>query len=208
MTWNDPSWKTAAREYHDNRKAHQQYYGSSRDSRFKIDPTGLQQHDMEPNNRATNIVDAALKAKTPPTLQFTRLDEVEAKHVEWLWHNRLARGKLTLLAGEPGIGKSQTACDIGARISKGTEWPDSSRAPRGSVIVLSAEDSANDTLRPRFEAADADLTRIHVLQATLVDVASTPRNARRQADRSRPRGPHHHRSDHQLHGQDRRTSDR
>ena len=107
--------------------------------------------------------------KTASALQFARLDEVEAKHVEWLWHNRLARGKLTLLAGEPGIGKSQTACDIGARISKGAEWPDGSRAPRGSVIVLSAEDSANDTLRPRFEAADADLTRVHVLQATLVD---------------------------------------
>jgi putative DNA primase/helicase len=131
----------------------------------------LQQHDLESDNRIKNVVDVILRGAkaAPPTLQFARLDEVEAKHVEWLWPNRLARGKLTLLAGEPGIGKSQTACDIGARLSKGAEWPDGSRAPRGIVIVLSAEDSANDTLRPRFEAADADLTRIHVLQATLVD---------------------------------------
>ena len=127
--------------------------------------------ESAPDWSPREVVEASptLGAKTASALQFARLDEVEAKHVDWLWHNRLARGKLTLLAGEPGIGKSQTACDIGARISKGAEWPDGSRAPRGSVIVLSAEDSANDTLRPRFEAADADLTRVHVLQATLVD---------------------------------------
>ena len=52
-------------------------------------------------------------------LELSRLDQVEAKHVEWLWQNRLARGKLTLLAGEPGIGKSQTVIDIIARISNG-----------------------------------------------------------------------------------------
>ena len=57
-------------------------------------------------------------------LALSRLDQVEAKHVEWLWQNRLARGKLTLLAGEPGIGKSQAVIDIIARISNGGFWPD------------------------------------------------------------------------------------
>src|SRR5262249_34943710 len=56
-------------------------------------------------------------------LHFARMDEVEAKHVDWLWHARLARGKLTLLAGEPGIGKSQISLDIAARISVGGNWP-------------------------------------------------------------------------------------
>jgi putative DNA primase/helicase len=102
-------------------------------------------------------------------LQFAHLNEVEARHVEWLWPNRLARGKLTLLAGDPGIGKSQISCDAGARTSTGAVWPDGGRAPLGSVVVLSAEDSANDTLRPRFEAAGANLERIHVLTATLID---------------------------------------
>jgi putative DNA primase/helicase len=108
-------------------------------------------------------------ATTPPALQFARMDEVEAKHVEWVWNGRLARGKLTLLAGEPGIGKSQTSLDIAARISVGGHWPDGGHAPLGSVIILSAEDSANDTLRPRLEAANADLERIHALQATVVE---------------------------------------
>ena len=73
-------------------------------------------------------------------LEFSRLDQVEPKHVEWLWENRLARGKLTLLAGEPGIGKSQTVIDIIARLSTGDLWPDVPergplrRAPLGSSI--------------------------------------------------------------------------
>jgi putative DNA primase/helicase len=135
----NPRWTESPREYHQQR---------------------------EPKNRTRQIIDAAL---TPPTLQFARMDEVEAKHVDWLWLNRLARGKLTLLAGDPGIGKSQISCDIAAHLSQGAAWPDADRAPRGSIIILSAEDSANDTLRPRLEAADADLARVHVLQATLVD---------------------------------------
>ena len=113
-------------------------------------------------------------AMAPPVpistgLQFARMSEVEAKHVEWLWQERLALGKLTLLAGEPGIGKSQISLDVAARISIGDNWPDGGGAPLGSVIILSAEDSANDTLRPRLEAAGAALERIHVLTATLVE---------------------------------------
>jgi putative DNA primase/helicase len=101
-------------------------------------------------------------------LQFARMDEVEAKHVEWLWLGRLARGKLTLLAGDPGIGKSQISIDIAARISKGGRWPDGGQVEGGSVVSLSAEDSADDTQRPRLEGAGAALDRIHVLKATLV----------------------------------------
>ena len=49
------------------------------------------------------------------------------------------------------------------------DWPDGGHAPLGSVVILSAEDSANDTLRPRLEAASADLERIHMLTATLIE---------------------------------------
>jgi putative DNA primase/helicase len=110
----------------------------------------------------------AASANGAIALQFARMDE-GAKHVEWLWQGRLARGKLTLLAGEPGIGKSQISIDIAARISKGGRWPDGNNAPSGSVVILSAEDSADDTLRPRLEAADAALPRVHMLTATIID---------------------------------------
>ena len=74
---------------------------------------------------------------------------------------------MTLLAGDPGIGKSQISIDIAARITTGAEWPDGGRADSGSVIIISAEDSAADTIRPRLEAARADLSRVHILKAAV-----------------------------------------
>src|SRR5262249_43444065 len=76
-------------------------------------------------------------------------------------------------SGLPGIGKSQISVDVAARISKGGRWPDSGNAPCGSVIILSAEDSADDTLRPRLEAAWPPLERAHALTAPLL--AGRPR---------------------------------
>jgi putative DNA primase/helicase len=90
--------------------------------------------------------------------------DVQAKPIQWLWQGRIARGKLTLLAGLPDLGKSQIKIDVAARISRGNVWPDGGNAPQASVLILSAEDSIADTIRPRCEAAGADLLRIHVIE--------------------------------------------
>lgn len=67
----------------------------------------------------------AAPAETPPTFTsgvvLVRLSEVSPEEVAWLWPGRLARGKLTLLVGEPGIGKSFLTLDIAARVSRGVE---------------------------------------------------------------------------------------
>jgi len=98
-------------------------------------------------------------------LRITCVCDVEPEPVEWLWPGRLARGKLTLVAGDPGIGKSQIAIDAAARTSAGLDWPDGGRAVAGCVLILSAEDAIKDTIRPRLEAAGADLKRVHVIEA-------------------------------------------
>lgn len=100
-------------------------------------------------------------------LIFKRMSDVEPQPVQWLWPNRLALCKQTLLAGEPGVGKSQIALDVAARVSTGAAWPDGAIGECGSVVILSAEDAADDTIRPRLEGANADLSRIHVLAATM-----------------------------------------
>lgn len=97
---------------------------------------------------------------------ITRLSEIQTEQINWLWPSRIARGKLTLIAGDPGLGKSLLTVAIAATISKGGAWPDdNTAAPIGDVILLSAEDDPADTIRPRLDAAMGDCTRVHILQA-------------------------------------------
>lgn len=99
-------------------------------------------------------------------LQSRKAADIKPERVEWLWPGRLARGKHTCVAGEPGTGKSQLSIAIIAAITTGGDWPcGEGRAQLGSVIVLSAEDGAADTIVPRLIAAGADLTRVHIVSA-------------------------------------------
>ena len=94
-----------------------------------------------------------------------RLSDVAPERTVWLWPKRIARGKLTLLMGDPGLAKSFIAADIAARVSKGMAWPDGSgKATRGNVIVMQAEDGLADTLRPRLDRMGADVSRITALR--------------------------------------------
>ena len=101
------------------------------------------------------------------SLKTIRASDVIQKHVEWLWLNRVARGKLTLIAGDPGLGKSQIGIDIVARLTTARAWPDGSTAPLGSCIILASEDAANDTICPRLELAGADLGKVHIVQSVV-----------------------------------------
>lgn len=114
---------------------------------------------------ATAMVDDDTPEETRDGPVLVRLDTVQPEAVEWLWPLRLARGKLTILAGDPGLGKSFATSDIAARITRGSPWPDDGRAPLGDVLLLSAEDGLRDTIRPRLDRLDADVSRVHVLTA-------------------------------------------
>jgi putative DNA primase/helicase len=92
--------------------------------------------------------------------------EIPPEKIEWLWPHRLARGKHTCIAGEPGTGKSQLSIAIIATVTAAGVWPcGEGRAPLGNAIILSAEDGASDTIVPRLLAAGADLNRVHVVSA-------------------------------------------
>ena len=92
--------------------------------------------------------------------------EIALEHVEWVWPGRLARGKHTAIGGDPGGGKSNLTMYIAATVSMAAEWPcGEGRAPHGSVLILSAEDGASDTIIPRLHACEADLGRVHIVSA-------------------------------------------
>ena len=88
------------------------------------------------------------------TPRLTCLADVESEDVSWLWHPYVPIGKLTLLEGDPGLGKTWLALAISAAITTGRPLPgDSSQRSPSSCLYLTAEDGLGDTLRPRIEAA-------------------------------------------------------
>lgn len=93
--------------------------------------------------------------------QVLCLADVAPRAVTWLWRDRIPAGRLSLLVGRPGEGKSFLVSDAAARISTGTPWPDGSPCERGDVLLIAAEDDAADTIRPRLDAHYADVNRIH-----------------------------------------------
>lgn len=100
---------------------------------------------------------------------YRRLADVQARPIDWLWPWRFARGKVSLIAGDPGLGKSQITASLAAIVSTGGQWPvDRTRCQQGNVVVISAEDDAADTIVPRLQAAGADLERCFKFDAVRV----------------------------------------
>ena len=96
---------------------------------------------------------------------LTCMADVAPRPVSWLWPGRIPLGRITLLVGRPGEGKSFLTTDAAARVTTGTPWPDSGECPRGSVLLIAAEDDPGDTIRPRLDAHRADVRRVHLLSS-------------------------------------------
>ncbi len=110
---------------------------------------------------------ALLKVEESTEAVVLRLADVAGGGLGWLWPGRIPMGKLTMLVGDPGLGKSLIALDVAARVTRGLPWPDaadSGNAPQGRVVLMSAEDEASDTIRPRLEALGGDPKMMAVLQ--------------------------------------------
>jgi putative DNA primase/helicase len=89
---------------------------------------------------------------------------IRPEPISWLWDGWLASGKLHILAGAPGTGKTTVALGFAAAVSSGGKWPDGARAKSGQVLIWSSEDDCRDTLVPRLIAMGADLSRVHFIQ--------------------------------------------
>lgn len=95
-----------------------------------------------------------------------RLSDVVREEIDWLWPGRIARGKLTIIEGDPGAGKSFLSLAIAKSVTLGQALPPGeSSFDAASVLMLTAEDGLADTVRPRAEDMGADVSRIHVVEA-------------------------------------------
>src|SRR5207244_1496540 len=101
---------------------------------------------------------------TPPEAPAPRvisMADVKSERISWLWAFRIPFGKLSLLDGDPGCGKTTMLLDLAARLSNVKAMPEEENAhPAYRSLILSAEDGLSDTIKPRLEVAGADLSRI------------------------------------------------
>jgi hypothetical protein len=99
--------------------------------------------------------------------RLIRMSDVEPADIRWLWPGRIPLGRLTLLVGRPGDGKSFLTAYLAANVSRGRDWIDGSTCPRGSVVLCSAEDDPADTIAPRLIAHDTDRQHVHLLAGVM-----------------------------------------
>jgi putative DNA primase/helicase len=126
-------------------------------------------NDLSLFDRALARIDAAIASPLPEdeaqpgaVVELVNAANIKPEPVAWLWPGWLAAGKLHLLAGSPGAGKTTLALSLAATTTIAGRWPDGTRCPQaGDVVVWSSEDDPADTLVPRLLAAGADLRRAH-----------------------------------------------
>jgi len=96
------------------------------------------------------------------------LADVAAEEVTWLWPGRIPFGKVTLLVGDPGLGKSFVSLYLASRLSTGSPLQgETEKPPKITTLLLSAEDDLADTIRPRLNQMDADVTRIFAFKGVI-----------------------------------------
>lgn len=118
---------------------------------------------------AVVAVDKAIQRLAPDGVVLTCGSDLTPKPIDWLWLHWLALGKLHILAGPPGQGKTTIAMACGATVTIGGRWPDGSRCAPGNVLIWSGEDDPADTLLPRLIAAGADPSRVYFVQGSRLD---------------------------------------
>ena len=146
----------------------------------KLMPEGLTVHRLVPLYKDWNEVlqhraeiadgkyirEAIYGLKEPPqeeTVEIIRMSEVDTQTVEWLWEPYIPFGKVTIVQGNPGEGKTTFALRLAAACTTGGTLPGMKPLPPFQVIYQTAEDGLGDTVKPRLMEAEADLDRVLVI---------------------------------------------
>jgi putative DNA primase/helicase len=138
-------------------------------------PTPRKRRPLPAEAVSLPTVQADLKP-TPPSdgIILLRGDTLTPQPIAWLWHGWLAQGKLHILAGAPGQGKTTIAVTLAATITIGGRFPDGTRCEAGNVLIWSGEDDPADTLLPRMIAAGANRSRVFFVDGARIDGQVVP----------------------------------
>lgn len=127
----------------------------------------------DPPQRAIVVSTTDEAVRKGPVVVMRRASDIEPLEVEWLWRHRIPLGMLTMLAGDPKLGKSFTTVGLAASVSRGAPLPmgDIPTGP-GSVVLMSAEDDAARTIVPRLISAGANLNKVQILDSIRMEDGS------------------------------------
>jgi putative DNA primase/helicase len=131
---------------------------------FGLTPEQIQQIIADAAEAICSPKNAPVSPPLTRRLITRRASDVQPEKLIWVWPGRIPEGKLVLVGGPPGLGKSQLTAFIAATVSNGGAWPcgEGSTAP-GNVIIMSAEDGIEDTIIPRLIAAGANMDRVYIV---------------------------------------------
>ena len=106
--------------------------------------------------------------RTEDRLKMIRMSEVESQEVKWLWYPFIPYGKLTIIQGDPGDGKTTLVLNIAAKLSKGESLDSDMNVQEPvNVIYQTAEDGLADTVKPRLELAGRTVKRYWLLMKVI-----------------------------------------
>ena len=112
--------------------------------------------------------------ETNTELKMIHLSEIESQQIKWLWYPFIPYGKLSIVQGDPGDGKSTLILNIAAKLSMGECIDENMNITEPvNVIYQTAEDGLADTVKPRLEAANADCSRISIIDESDKSVSMT-----------------------------------
>jgi putative DNA primase/helicase len=108
--------------------------------------------------------------KQANSMSYICMDDVEEQQIDWVWPEKIARGELCIIAGEPGASKTMVAVDLAARVSTGDTVPlGDEPICKGNVVFLTSENDPAKVLRPRLVGAGADLSKVFLISSSLTE---------------------------------------
>lgn len=142
---------------------------AQRDEYFSLEAQRYRQAKQAKTVRSQGRTPVSDTIKAIPEVSLVAASSITPEPVRWLWPGWLAGGKLHILGGAPGTGKTTLALRLAATISKGETWPDGYGCLAGNVIIWSGEDDPADTLVPRLIASGADMGRVYFVADAVED---------------------------------------
>ena len=119
------------------------------------------------NDTYHNINDENTSNQQRTEVELIRANYIKPEPISWLWSGWLAAGKMHIFGGSAGTGKTTISIALAATVSRGGQWPDTSRCIAGNVVIWSGEDDPKDTLTPRLIQSGADLSRVYFVSGVV-----------------------------------------